>query len=612
MHEDVEKLVNAGRISEAVGQKLTTLAPENYVLHGSWGAGKVSSWDLFGGKVTIDFEKSKDQSMGLKLALQKLEPLVEGDLRIQRLDDLPGLQAIAKDDPGEIIVRLLEVSGGRLSPDQIEDELSGTLIESDVYKKWWDKAKKSLRETKRANVPTKRTEYLTLRDQNESPLESLVKEFEETKNLKIKIKKLDAIKSEEEALKADVSFIERIATQVELVARKSLKLHGGQTLELLCMRDELIDLVEDYKLPEEGFNIESALQEFSGELAAATSPLASVRQRRIYEAFPAAYGEKEWLKPLLNIFNNIGTRGVGEIAKLLEEKDETKSLHKHIKKALSLRTLGPDALSWICRERNKSAEKCFSHEVGLAVLNIIESDYLEDGPRKSNRLQAFVMEDRELVTDFLKGVEANDIQNFSKKLLSSPAFPDLDRKSLMARVIKTYPETGELVEGSVTKRDKSFVVSYESLDRKKEEYRDLVESRIPQNIKDIAIARSYGDLRENFEYKAAKDMQAVLNRRKGEVGQELTRAKATDFANAETSKVGIGTIVTLEGDSGTVVYTVLGAWDGDPDKKVLSYQSVVGKELMGKKVGSKVTVQDFDTEVDQDFKVKSIEAYNKG
>lgn len=594
-----------------VGGKLSTLAPDSYLLHASWGAGKVSSWDLIGGKVTIDFEKSKDQVMGLKLALQKLVPLEEGDLRVQRLESLEELQKLAAEDPGEVVVRLLEVNEGRLSPDQIEDELSGSLIEKDQYKKWWDKAKKSLRESKRANVPTKRTEYLTLRDENESPLESLVKEAEEALNLKAKIKVLTSVKAEEDALKADTSFIERIAVQVEAVVRRSLKLQGGQTLELLCLRDELIDLVEDYNLPEEGYTIVNALQDFTGELADATSPLASVRQRRIYEAFPAAYGD-DWIKKLLTIFNTIGTRGVGEIAKLLDENDKTKDLHKHIKKALSLRTLGPDALSWICRERSKAAEKSFGHEVGLAVLNTIESDYLEEGARKSNRLQAFVMEDRDLIIDFVKGVEPNDITNFAKKLLSSPAFPDLDRKSLMARIIKQYPETGELVEGSVTKRDKSLIVSWDSLDRKKEEYRDLVENRIPQNIKDIAIARSYGDLRENFEYKAAKDMQAVLNRRKNEVAQELSRAKATDFAGADTSAVCVGSIVTLDGESGEEVYTVLGAWDGDPDKKVLSYKSVVGKGLLGKKVGTKVTVQDFDTEEDKVFTIKSIAPYHKG
>ena len=610
MHQDVEKLVTAGRIKEEVGIKLSTLAPERYVLHSSWGAGKVTSWDLFGGKVTIDFEKSKDQTMGLKLALQKLQVLEDGDIRVQRLTSKDELLKLAEESPEEIVVQLLQAHGGRLTPDQIDTELCGTLIEADKYKKWWDKAKKALRETKKANVPTKRTEALTLRDENESPIESLLSDLEEARNLKAKIKVLDAIKSEEEALKADNSILTTVIDQIEELSRKSLKLQPGLTLDILCLRDELIDLIEEVELPEGKYEVKDALVDFKGDLTEATSSLVSARQRRVYDAFPDAFGE-EWLKKILAIFNNIGTRGVAEIAKILDEKEETKALQKHIKKALSLRTLGPDALSWICRERNRVAEKSFTHEVGLSVLNTIESDYLEDGPRKSNRLQAFVMDDKELITDFLKGVEPNDIQNFAKKLLNSPAFPQLDRNSLMARVIKLYPETGELMEGTVTKRDKSFIVSWESLERKKEEYKDLIENRIPQNIKDIAIARSYGDLRENFEYKAAKDMQAVLNRRKGEVELELNRAKGTDFDNADTSAVNIGTIVTLKSESGeNVDFTILGAWDGDPDKKILSYKSVVAKGLIGKKIGAKVTVQDFDTEKDYAYTIEGIKAYN--
>ena len=611
MHEDVEKLVNAGRISDAIGAKLTTLSPNSYVLHNSWGAGKVSNWDLFGGKVTIDFEKSPDQTMGLKLALQKLTPLEESDLRVQRLNSLGELQELAEKDPGEVVIRLLEAHKGSLTPDQIEKELSGSLIEADKYKKWWDKAKKSLRESKKANVPTKRTEPLTIRDSNESVVESLVKEFEEARHLKVKIKVLETLKVEEGALKEDKSILSVICLQIEDLSRKSLKLQPALTFELLCVRDEIVDLIDEFELPDNSYQIEDALRDCTGDLSEATSGLVSARQRRIYDVFPVAF-EDAWVQRLLAIFNTIGTRGVAEISKILEDKGESKALKKHIKKALSLRTLGADALSWICRERNKSSAQLFNHEVGLSVLNTIESDYLEDGPRKSNRLQAYVLEDRELITDFLKGVDGNDIQNFSKKLLNSPAFPDLDRKSLLARIIKVYPEVGDLLSGTTTKRDEGLIVSWESLERKKEEYKDLIENRIPQNIKDIAIARSYGDLRENFEYKAAKDMQAVLNRRKGEVGIELARAKATDFANADTSVVNIGTIVTMKSEKGELIdYTILGAWDGDPDKKILSYKSEVGKALIGKKVGDAATVLDFDTEKDLTYVIESITAYNK-
>ncbi|NIP97642.1 MAG: transcription elongation factor GreAB, partial [Akkermansiaceae bacterium] len=68
-----------------------------------------------------------------------------------------------------------------------------------------------------------------------------------------------------------------------------------------------------------------------------------------------------------------------------------------------------------------------------------------------------------------------------------------------------------------------------------------------------------GDLRENFEYKAAKQMQAVLNRRKVELEKDLANAQGSDLSGADTTAVNIGTIVTLttEGGAGRE-YTVLG------------------------------------------------------
>ena len=55
MHPDVAKLVEAGRIPQAVGERLSQLAPGCFCQHKAWGIGKVSDWDLLGGKVTIDF-----------------------------------------------------------------------------------------------------------------------------------------------------------------------------------------------------------------------------------------------------------------------------------------------------------------------------------------------------------------------------------------------------------------------------------------------------------------------------------------------------------------------------------------------------------------------------
>ena len=160
-------------------------------------------------------------------------------------------------------------------------------------------------------------------------------------------------------------------------------------------------------------------------------------------------------------------------------------------------------------------------------------------------------------------------------------------------MIKLYPELESMATGAQPEeKAESLIVSWSSLHKRREEYEEIVNKKIPENSREIGVARSYGDLRENFEFKAAKQMQAVLMRRKSELEQMLHRARGTNFSNADTSQVSIGTIVTLrEVDSGQEEsYTVLGAWDGDPERHIISYQTAIGQSLLGKKNGDRVTM----------------------
>ena len=613
MHPDVAKLVEAGRITEAVGNRLSELSPDSFCLHKSWGAGQVKSWDLFGGKVTIDFEReSEPQTMGLKLAIQKTETLAPDDFRAERVAKLEELRDLAENNPAELIVRMLQSHGGSLKPDAADKELCGTIIPEEKYKKWWDKAKKIAREGGRVVVPSKRTEPLVLRDENMSPLESLVGEFGEARDLKTKIGVLDSLKNETKGLKEDPSVLEKLASEIDESVKKGIRLNLGQSLDLLACRDEVFSAVEGAELADGSLRIQDALGLADGDVAEQVTSLAAARQRRIYEAFPAAYGD-DWLKKLMAVFEKVGTRGVNEIAKFLLAKEEFGPLLKHIKKGISLRTLSGEALMWICRERNGNAADVFSTDVGFAMLSVIEAGAVDDGPRKGTRLQNLLMDDKKLVPDLLADIDINEARNFARKLLQSPALAELDRKSLMARVIRAHPETQDLVTGEAKEeKDDAIVVSWDSLAKRKEEFAELINVTIPQNVKDIAHARSYGDLRENFEYKAAKDMQLVLARRHTDMEKELDLAQGTDFSGVDTSAAAIGTVVVLENAAGEKTYTILGAWDSDPENNIVSYLSNVGAALVGQKVGDSVEVTDLETEKEESFTLKSITAWNKG
>src|SRR5438105_6183033 len=138
----------------------------------------------------------------------------------------------------------------------------------------------------------------------------------------------------------------------------------------------------------------------------------------------------------------------------------------------------------------------------------------------------------------------------------------MDKRSLLARIVKSYPAIQSLISGDQTKQDAGLIVSWESLERRKNEYNELVQKKIPANSKEIAIARSYGDLRENHEYKAAKEMQKILMRRKSELESMLVRARGSDFANPRVDVVSIGTRVraTDKANQHAETYEILGAW----------------------------------------------------
>jgi transcription elongation factor GreA len=191
----------------------------------------------------------------------------------------------------------------------------------------------------------------------------------------------------------------------------------------------------------------------------------------------------------------------------------------------------------------------------------------------------------------------------------TPLFDELTKRSLLARIVKIHPQLEAMITGTQPEEKAAqLIVSWSSLQKRREEHEDLVKKKIPENIKEIALARSYGDLSENFEYKAAKQMQAVLARRRAELERDLQNARGTAFEKPDTSRVSIGTVVTLREAKSKKeeTYTILGVWDGDPDRHIISYQTAIGQALLGHGIGEVVTL---NTETaSTDYAIMSIEA----
>ncbi|MEY5013269.1 MAG: hypothetical protein RLY69_984 [Verrucomicrobiota bacterium] len=214
MHPDVAKLVEAGRVPQAVGERLSQLAPGNFCVHKSFGAGKVVSWDLPSKKVVIDFEKSAGQSMELQFAFQKTEWIAADDFRARKIEQIEELRALSKSDPVDLLLHVLRSHGGSMTGEALEKELCGTVIPEADFKKWWENAKKALREKRVAVVPQKRNEAIVLRSGDDSPAQALIADFEAARDIKGMIRALEAIAADIGAFEGATDSLKQLLSAI--------------------------------------------------------------------------------------------------------------------------------------------------------------------------------------------------------------------------------------------------------------------------------------------------------------------------------------------------------------------------------------------------------------
>jgi transcription elongation factor GreA len=125
--------------------------------------------------------------------------------------------------------------------------------------------------------------------------------------------------------------------------------------------------------------------------------------------------------------------------------------------------------------------------------------------------------------------------------------------------------------------------------RLRAELAELIQVKRPQVIARIRTAKEHGDLKENSEYHAAREEQSFLEGRIQAIEARLRSAVIVE-APAAGSRVGLGSVVTLDDDGETVAYTIVGADESDPPRGRISSSSPVGRALVGRDTGDYVVV----------------------
>jgi len=588
---EVSALIAKNPTLKASKAKLEAMEADAYVVHRSWGFGQIKRYDDAAQKLVIDFKDKKGHSMDPAFCISTMEVLPAKHLLVRKETDTQKINELIADNPAQLLIETLQAyPNNAATAIEIEIVLAQVLGE-EKFKKWWAAAKKLIAKDARIQVPAKKTECYLIRETPVSAEDELVEQFTNTRSARRRILLAEELVdgSDKATSQKDLaSVLAGLATSVQ----ESNQLDAAERLYGAAIRDDLAKLVGS----------ETAYEPSQASLIANQRDLPEIAEKvpvhfqsRFLELILATHPieTRDIVFGLLKVSQGKFTT---ECINFLVEQGYSDDLAATLTRWQTEQNLRAPVLLWIVKNRHskkfaKLLNDLITPRLLSAVFFAIDYEALQAASARRIPLADILSEDTDLIADLLSTADPETARDLANTLMLNQGFEELTKKSLLARFIKIFPKIQSLVAADAESKEEQLLVSRASYEAKRAEYESIVSKEIPENSKAIATAREHGDLKENSEYKMAKQDQQVLMGKKTLLEKDLGRARITDFKEASTEQVSVGSVVTVRAGSGQTTYTLLGVWDGNPDKNILSYKTPMGAALLGKKVGDTVKVK---------------------
>jgi len=613
MNEDaVQALIEKNPKLKRSKERLLEMQPGKYCIHRSWGFGKIQGYQADENRLIIDFDGKEGHSMDPAFCVNTMEVLDDTHVLARFHTEPEVINEMLAKKPVDLVVEILQSIGNKGTVQEM-DRVLKIMIGEAKAKKWWTATRKLVAKDARIGIPVKKTDPYILREEPVKREDEAFDAYFKTNSAERKTKLLEElvaaaqdneeIKGHLEEIIGDYITLLQETHQFTLLERLLAVWIRDDALKLLGRGDEIVEPTADELVAQT-----PALDELANELPAAYQPY---MLKLIVETHP-----DDWSRVVLELLKNSSGKFTTECVNFLFNKKEADLLKDTLDRWLIEQNLKGPVIIWIIKNRNSRKFSKIIHDLVnprlfTAILYAIDYEALQTSGTRRVPLADLLSDDKELIGDLLAEADPETAKDLANSLLMNQGFEELTKKSILARLIKLYPNVQSLVDtGKASEEDENrLFVSRESYDARQAEYEDLVKNKIPENKKAIAIAREHGDLKENSEYKMARQDQTTLMARKGQLESDLGKARITDFTEAPTEVVGVGSTVELtEGDSSEItLYHVLGAWDSDPDKQIISYQTPLAKKLVGQEPGSTVEVTVGGTT--KSWTIKTIQRY---
>jgi transcription elongation GreA/GreB family factor len=604
-----------------------------FCLHQAWGIGVIRSYDEAAKRFSIDFpeQNKKGHAMDAAFFLGKIEFINPTGVVAKAYADATKAEIatlVANDPAGLVKALLAEYPTGECTSYALEANLERVHFASlpagkdrhAAFKAWWTKGRAAVRKDRAILVPERKGGLYALLEAPQDLGEDLFAQYESAPNFERKLLLLEELAmstAAETRSAANQANLEKVSADLHKEIRK---------LETARRRDNLPAILGGIWNRDKFFrsaveNVETASPTASEIIALCTEsdlafvalniPHTSEKIRSLLDLVRAHHGDN-WADRAFDLLRNRdigGTKSgsaklVSECIGYLCDQELSAEVGRRFSQWLETRELRAPVIIWVIKNRDsKKYADIVSRLIhpGLlgAILASIDTESLESNSTARIPLANELIKDKELIGHILspaggKKADSETVFDLTRTMMSSQGFDEMTKKALLSRLAKIEPHVQRLAKSKHSgseAEEKELLVSKASKEEKERELEDLVKVRLPAVKEAIQVAKEHGDLRENSEYKMARQDHDTLSARRAELDGLLKKARVTDFSEAPTDVISVGSSVVLRrgSDQAEVSYDILGAWDGRPEQNVLSYISPLAKQFLNHKLEESFT-----------------------
>ena len=583
----------------------------SYVFHRNWGVGRIRK--LEGDALTINFGRVVGiKEMKLSMAVTALKPLAKDHIWVlkatmQKEDLIKSVKA----DKAETLKIIIRSFDNNCDFKRIKAELVPSILTPGEWTSWNSAAKKILETDSSFGVNPNDISMYTVRDGNISPEEKISNEFKAQKqffaraDLLIKFFESDDTDNSSELFAEMYSYftgyLKNISKVNEQVLASYLLVRSISAIDkqfAFPVKETFAEIYNRIEDPKEIYLLlkDSKSTHFKDDFIRCIKLLPNWNEEYV-KLFPIVLKEE--------LLNDLIKEGhVEDVQKLVRTSFE------------AFKDFRETVLFFFkeCQDKDWFNEAGVSYEKQLITLiNIIELTFREINNhvnstenKKINKNATDLLFKTDAIFNYMFA-NGEDAVKKMYTLIDDISDIDPSYKALARnKILEKYPDFKFRVSEEKKQQSVGLIVTAKKLAEKKAEVDEIQNVLIPKNAAEVADAKAKGDLKENQEYKSAKEEQHFLNLKLTNLQNELNRAVVFDPTTSTTAIISFGTVATLKDNQtgNEETYTILGPWESDPDNNVISYMAPFGDAILNKKVGD--VLQFTINEHKYDYTVKNI------